>query len=84
MMTSPSDITNGSVHTTHNQTDKEKYPCYNDLACTSSWTYDDWHCTGCHWKGMGLADLEFGSEELRQHAAKLKAKLIKEVLGNRS
>lgn len=72
------------IQTSHNNTDKEKYPCHGSLSCTSSWTYDDWHCTGCHWKGMGLSDLEYGSQELRDHAAKLKLSLVKGAMGVRN
>jgi hypothetical protein len=56
--------------------DKLKYPCHGADECSSSWTYDDWHCTGCHWKGMGRMDLEFaqrmGDTKTVERAAQLR------------
>jgi hypothetical protein len=62
--------------TTHNETDKEKYPCWNADECFSSWTYDNWHCTGCQWKGLGIQDIKFGGKELEDKAAKVREKIF--------
>lgn len=58
-----------------NDPNKLKYHCHNAKTCSASWTYDDWHCTGCHWKGMGLSDLKYGNAELRAEAEALRLKL---------
>lgn len=55
--------------------EKAKYPCHGAKSCSASWTYDDWHCSGCHWKGMGRADLEYGDDKLRARAAELRKRL---------
>ena len=61
----------GSVKTLLDDDSKEKYQCHNAQKCHASWTYDDWHCTGCHWKGMGTQDLRAGDDELRLKAENL-------------
>mgnify|MGYP003422050272 CR=1 FL=1 len=62
--------------TTNDRTDKEKYPCFNADECSSSWTYDNWHCTGCHWKGLGIQDIKFGGKELEERAAQVRLKIF--------
>jgi hypothetical protein len=63
------------VRTLNDETDKVKYPCHGSKECTASWTYDDWHCSGCHWKGMGVQDLLCGDDKLRKRAEDLREKL---------
>lgn len=55
--------------------DQPRYSCHGATECKASWTYDDWHCSGCHWKGMGVLDLTHGDKELREKAAALREKL---------
>ena len=60
----------------NNRDDRAKYPCHGKREpCTSSWTYDDWHCTGCHWKGLGVQDVAHGDAELKAQYDALKAEL---------
>lgn len=58
---------------------KEFRNCYNSDSCPASWTAHNQACTGCHWKGMGVAELMFGPEELRDRAEALKLSLAKEA-----
>lgn len=61
------------------QEHKTKYSCHGADSCSSSWTYDDWHCTGCHWKGMGRMDLEYakryGDTKLLERADALRKQI---------
>lgn len=51
-------MSSDSVFTTNNDINAEKYDCFNSLKrCQSTWTYDNHHCTGCHWKGLGQKDI---------------------------
>lgn len=60
----------------NNRDDRAKYACHGQLKpCISSWTYDDWHCTGCHWKGLGVQDVAHGDAELKDRYEALKAEL---------
>lgn len=63
------------AYTRENREDREKYPCHGSKECTASWTYDDWHCSGCHWKGMGTCDLKYGDDNLRTEAEALRTRL---------
>lgn len=60
------------VKTLNDLPHKMSYDCFNGMFCSSSWTYDDHHCTGCHWKGMGVEDLKNGDDALRAHADRLR------------
>lgn len=55
------------------------YPCHGADSCEASWTYDDWHCNGCHWKGMGRMDLEYakthGDTKLLEKADALRKRI---------
>lgn len=62
--------------TTNNDSNKSRYPCWGSTECTSSWTYDNWHCTGCHWKGLGRSDIDFGGELARIQAAAVREKIF--------
>lgn len=57
--------------------DRGLYSCHNQTKrCISSWTYDDWHCNGCHWKGLGQKDIESDtSGQLEQEAQKIELRL---------
>lgn len=68
-------MTEFPFYTTLNRYDKEKYPCHGDKECFSTWTYDNWHCTGCHWKGMGTMDVKTGNTFLKSRAKNLFVKL---------
>lgn len=37
--------------------EKERYPCWNAPVCQMPKTHHNTHCTGCHWQGMGTAEL---------------------------
>lgn len=65
-MTSPFFHPNGDIKTFNNDDGATRYECYNSDNCTTSWTYDNPHCTGCHWKGLGVQDVEHGDDHLRQ------------------
>lgn len=54
---------------------KEFRDCYHSDSCPASWTAHNQACTGCHWKGMGVAEVMFGPEKLREEAAALREKL---------
>ena len=75
MSSSPYLRADGTVKTFLDDESKSVYPCHGGKECKHSWTYDDWHCTGCPWKGMGRADLENGDDELRATAKRLWIKL---------
>ena len=53
--------------------DKEAVPyhCHNADVCTASWTYDDHHCTGCHWKGLGTEDIKAGNADVKARYLKV-------------
>lgn len=76
---SPYILPDGTVRTAFNNHDKPKYDCHGAAECSASWTWDDWHCTGCHWKGMGCSDLKFGDDALRAKAESLRQKLADNV-----
>lgn len=63
-------------YTTNDRADKEKYDCFNAEKCTSSWTYDNWHCTGCHWKGLGIQDIVHGGKEFEDRAAQVRLQIF--------
>ena len=48
------------------------YPCFNASACHQSWTWDNHHCTGCHWKGLGTEDIRHGGIEYVKAASKIR------------
>lgn len=56
-----------TFYTTNDQLDKSKYDCYNNSDCTKSITYDDWHCSGCRWKGMGTAERKWSAEVMQRY-----------------
>lgn len=56
--------------------DKPLYQCNGQKTpCISSWTWDDWHCNGCPWKGFGVQDVATGDAELKAEYEALKVKL---------
>jgi hypothetical protein len=59
------------IFTTNNIENAEKYDCFNSIVrCKSTWTYDNHHCTGCHWKGLGKADISNDDTGELENAAK--------------
>jgi hypothetical protein len=62
--------------TTNDRTDKEKYECFNADECSSSWTYDDWHCSGCHWKGLGIQEIKYGGIKLAAKADEIRGIIL--------
>lgn len=60
-----------------NVNEKSKYECFNSInRCLSSWTYDNYHCNGCHWKGLGTQDIATDdSGKLEQEAKSVEMRL---------
>jgi hypothetical protein len=64
------------AYTTNDNHDKVRYDCWGNDECHKSWTYDDWHCTGCHWKGLGTLDVEHGGKKLKAEAQEVRTKIF--------
>ena len=57
---------------TINNVEGSTYPCFNGTVCHTSWTYDNHHCTWCHWKGLGVEDVRHGGPEYVTAASKVR------------
>jgi len=64
--------------TKNNKVTSPKYSCLNSSKrCQVSWTYDNHHCNGCHWKGLGVMDISSDeSGELENEAKAIEIKLL--------